>query len=99
MRGPKRLGREITDAELDRMLAGGHTAITVREFVEALDGRRYQQNTVVRWCERGWLEPAHKMANIWVIYPEALREPLREPRWRFPRRGRPWPQNDEQKEQ
>ena len=33
MRGPKRLGRPITDAELDRMLAGGRKAITLAQFV------------------------------------------------------------------
>lgn len=87
---PRRLGRPITDAEIDRMLAGDRKAITVAQFAGALDGR-YRPGTVVRWCERGWIPRAHKLANIWVIYPEALREP----RWRFPRRGRPWPQNDE----
>ena len=91
---PRRLGRPITDAEIDRMLAGGRKVITVKQFVEALDGRRYQQNTVVRWCEKHWMPDAHKLANIWVLYPEKLREP----RWRFPKKGRPWPQNDEPKE-
>ena len=91
---PRRLGREITDAELDRMLADGHTAITVTQFEAAIREMGYQHNTIMKWCERGWMPRAHKMANIWVIYPEALREP----RWRFPKKGRPWPQNDETEE-
>ena len=94
MTGPKRLGREISDAELDRMLAGGRKAVTLAQFVAALD-ETYHQNTVVGWCQRGWLPKVQRMANLWVVYPEALREP----RWRFPKAGRPWPQNDEREEQ
>ena len=91
MARPRRLGREITDAEIDRMLADGHTAISVAKFLEAIREMGYRHNTIMKWCERGWMPYSHKVSNVWVIYPEALRKP----RWRFPKKGRPWPQNDE----